>query len=219
MTKTYKSRLELRPHGLDGISEDQIAQHWTLYEGYVKNANLLDEKERALTKNKDFGAEFAELKRRSSFECNGMILHEYYFGVLRAGQPALKDNSELGKQLDEAFGGFATWKEQFAAMGHMRGTGWVILYYDPRRRNLVNVWITSHEQGHPAGFSPILVMDVWEHAYMVDWGADGKPDYIEKFFQNVDWAKVENAFQEAAGLPAAPNGPRTRLSRLAIQGR
>lgn len=216
----HKPRRELRPHDLDGISDDQIAQHWTLYEGYVKNVNLLEEKADALARREDYGPEFAELKRRSGFEYNGMILHEYYFGVLRGAQPPLKENSALAKQLDEGFGGFAAWKKQFAAIGRMRGTGWAILYYDPRRRNLTNVWITSHEDGHPAGFVPILVMDVWEHAYMVDWGAGGRPDYIETFFRNVDWAKVESAFHEAARLGADSTcGPRTRLSRLSAQSR
>lgn len=198
MTKNYKPRQELRPHRLKGISEEQIAQHWALYEGYVKNVNLLDEKIHLLSKKGDYGAEFAELKRRAGFEYNGMILHEYYFGMLKAGQPPLKENSGLAKQLDECFGGFEGWKKQFIAMGHMRGTGWVILYHDPRQQVLTNIWVTSHDEGHPAGFAPILVMDVWEHAYMVDWGADGRPEYIERFLQNVDWAKVENAFREAA---------------------
>jgi Fe-Mn family superoxide dismutase len=215
MTTTHEARPELRPSSLDGISEDQIAQHWSLYEGYVKNANLLDEKIALLTKNGDFGAEFCELKRRLGFEYNGMILHEYYFGVLKAGQPPLKDNSDLARQLEEGFGGFDGWKKQFTAMGQMRGAGWVVLYYDPRRRLLTNAWITSHEQGHPAGFAPILVMDVWEHAYMVDSGAAGRADYVDAFLQNVDWAKVEGAFHDSAslGIPSAW-GPRTRGDRL-----
>lgn len=198
MTKIYKPRQELRPHDLEGISEDQIIQHWRLYEGYVKNVNLLEEKINLLSKRGDHGAEFAELKRRAGFEYNGMILHEYYFGILKEEQPPLRKNSELAKQFNEFFGGFEGWKKQFTAMGRMRGTGWVILYYDPRQKILTNAWITSHEEGHPAGFTPIMVMDVWEHAYMVDWGADGRPEYIEKFFQNVNWAKVEDVFHGAA---------------------
>jgi Fe-Mn family superoxide dismutase len=198
MTDEYMVRTEIRPKGLDGISEDQIAQHWALYEGYVKNVNLLDERIGVLSKAGDYGAEFSELKRRLGFEYDGMILHEYYFGILKAKQAPLKRGSDLTKQLVASFGGFEGWKKQFTAMGHMRGTGWVILYHDPYRNLLTNVWITSHEDGHPAGFTPILVMDVWEHAYMVDWGAGGRPEYIEKFLKNVDWAKVESAFKKAA---------------------
>lgn len=196
MKNMYEARPELRPRNLSGISEDQIAQHWALYEGYVKNANMLDEKIGLLSAKGEFGAEFAELKRRSGFEYNGMILHEYYFGVLKAGQPALNASSGLSEQLAQSFGGFEGWKKQFVAMGHMRGTGWVILYHDPRRKILVNAWISSHEDGHPAGFTPVLVMDVWEHAYMVDWGAGGRAEYVDKFLLNVDWAQVESAFRE-----------------------
>ncbi len=214
MTKAHEPRTELRPKDLSGISEDQIAQHWALYEGYVKNVNALDEKVELLSKTGDYDVEFSELKRRAGFEYNGMILHEYYFSVLKAGQPPLKDNSDLGKQLVEGFGGFEAWQKQFVAMGHMRGSGWVILYYDPRRRLLLNAWINSHEEGHPAGFAPILVMDVWEHAYMVDAGAAGRAEYVEKFLQNVDWAKVEAAFHDAAGL-GRPERPAKRRQTAA----
>jgi Fe-Mn family superoxide dismutase len=198
MNKNYKPMTELRPRDLKGISTEQISQHWALYEGYVTNVNLLEGKIHLLSKKGDYGAEFSELKRRAGFEYNGMILHEHYFGVLKSGCPILNEDSELAKSLEEGFGGFEDWKKQFIAMGHMRGTGWVILYHDPRQNSLINVWINSHEDGHPAGLTPILVMDVWEHAYMVDGGADGRPGYIEKFLQNVDWRKVEDAFHSAA---------------------
>lgn len=198
MKNIYAPRLGLRPRDLRGISEEQIAQHWALYEGYVANVNLLNDKIKILSANGYFGAEFAELKRRQGFEYNGMILHEYYFELLKAGGPGLKSGSGLLKQLGKCFGGFESWKKQFVAMGHMRGTGWVILYHDPRRNSLVNLWIDSHEHGHPAGFAPIVVMDAWEHAYMVDHGAGGRSAYVEAFFQNIDWARAETAFHEAA---------------------
>ena len=198
----YQPRQELRPKELPGISEDQIAQHWKLYEGYVKNVNLLNEKLAALTAKKDFGPEFSELKRRLGFEYDGMILHEYYFGVLKAGQKPLGEEAALSKQMKKSFGGFSAWKEEFTAIGKMRGVGWAILYFDPRARVLTNHWIGLHEDGHPAGFVPILVMDVWEHAYMVDGGADGRPRYIEAFFKNVDWSKVDREMAEAERLAA-----------------
>ncbi|MFI5346045.1 MAG: superoxide dismutase [Elusimicrobiota bacterium] len=202
MTKIDEPLQELRPHDLDGISEDQIAQHWALYEGYVKNVNILEEKVDLLSWKGDFGPEFSELKRRAGFEYNGMVLHEHYFGVLKAGQPPLKENSALTEMIVKGFGSFEGWKKQFVAMGHMRGTGWVILYFDPRRRSLTNAWISSHEEGHPSGFAPLLVMDVWEHAYMVDWGAAGRADYVAAFLRNVDWAKVEEKFGEVARCAA-----------------
>ena len=197
MNHTYKVRNELRPKNLNGISEEQISQHWALYQGYVKNANVLQEKITALSKKGEFGPEFSELKRRLGFEWNGMVLHEHYFGALKAGVKPLGDDSELIKQLKFSFGGFDAWKKEFTAMGSMRGVGWVILYYDPLNKLLTNHWIDMHEDGHPAGFFPILVMDVWEHAYMVDLGASGRGTYVDLFLKNVNWAHVENTIKAA----------------------
>ena len=193
----YQVRAELKPKGLSGIGEDQIAQHWKLYEGYVKNVNLLNKKIAALRAAKDFGPEFAELTRRLGFEYDGMILHEHYFGVLKAGVKAPAEDGALGKHLKKCFGGVDAGKEEFTAIAKMRGGGWAILYYDPRSRQLSNHWIGLHEDGHPSGYTPILVLDVWEHAFMVDAGADGRPKYVEAFFKNVDWAKVERCLAEA----------------------
>lgn len=191
MHHKYQVRHELRPRGLAGIGEEQLAQHWTLYEGYVKNVNLLNEKLSALAEKRDFGPEFAELKRRLGFEYDGMILHERYFSVLRSGQRPPGDESGLVKLMKKCFGGFKNWREEFAGVGKMRGVGWAILYLDPSTGQLSNHWIGLHEHGHPAGFVPLLVMDVWEHAYMVDAGVDGRAHYIEAFLKNVDWRKVE----------------------------
>ncbi|MBI4347370.1 MAG: superoxide dismutase [Elusimicrobia bacterium] len=188
---TYQPRAELRPKGLDGISEEQIKQHWKLYEAYVDNVNELNRSIATLIEDGKFGPEYSELKRRLGFEYNGMILHEHYFSILRKGSKAPGPGGELGRAFEESFGGFESWKKEFTAIGKMRGIGWAILYFDPLHDVFSNHWITLHEEGHPAGFVPILVMDVWEHAYMVDWGTDGKPDYIETFFRNVHWAKVE----------------------------
>jgi Fe-Mn family superoxide dismutase len=199
----YAVRAELKPKPLAGISEDQIAQHWKLYEGYVKNVNLLNEKLSALRAKKDFGPEFAELTRRLGFEYDGMILHEHYFGILKSDQKPPAENGALVKGMKKSFGGFAAWKEEFTAIGKMRGVGWAILYFDPRARALTNHWIGLHEDGHPAGFVPVLVMDVWEHAFMVDAGADGRPKYIEAFFKNVDWPKAERILAEAERMTGA----------------
>jgi Fe-Mn family superoxide dismutase len=195
VNQKYKVRLELRPKSLPGISENQITQHWALYEGYVKNANALNERLGILSEKKEYGTEFAELKRRLGFEYNGVILHEHYFGILKPGQKPLGDDAELTKQFKKFFGGFASWKEEFLAMGKMRGVGWVILYFDPVNQFLTNHWINVHEDGHPAGFIPLLVMDVWEHSYMVDHGADGRSSYIEAFLENVNWPKVGDTLE------------------------
>ena len=157
----YRVKKDLHPKGLDGISEDQIAQHWKLYEGYVKNVNELNERIAELSGKGDFGLEFDELKRRIGFEYDGMILHEHYFSVLKKGESKPSESSDLTKLMKATWGGFDAWKKEFVAIGKMRGVGWTILYLDPKERALTNHWVNLHESGHPAGFAPILVMDVW----------------------------------------------------------
>jgi Fe-Mn family superoxide dismutase len=201
----YQVRQEIRPKRLSGISEEQIAQHWTLYEGYVKNVNLLNEKLAALSEKGDFSLEFAELKRRLGFEYDGMILHEHYFGILKAGEKPLGDHAELTKLMKKSFGGYRNWLEEFSAMGKMRGVGWVILYYDPLAQVMTNHWIGQHEDGHPSGFVPILVLDVWEHAYMVDAGVEGRAPYLEAFLKNIDWPKVDRILSDAQRSKTTPD--------------
>ena len=204
MNYKYQVRQEICPKKLSGISEKQITQHWTLYEGYVKNVNHLNEKLAEFLEKKDFGVEFSELKRRLGFEYNGMILHEHYFGILKSGQEPLGDNAEFTKMLKKSFGGYRNWLEEFSAIGKMRGIGWVILYYNPVAQVLTNYWIDLHEDGHPSGFTPILVMDVWEHAYMVDAGVEGRPAYVNAFLKNIDWPKVEQIFSDSQHTAKTP---------------
>jgi superoxide dismutase, Fe-Mn family len=182
------------PHlenGLEGISKDQLEVHFKLYQGYVNNTNILNEKLSTFIANKDFGSvEYAELRRRLGFEFNGMILHEYYFLNLKNQGAPLSAETPLYKALIENFGSFEQWEQDFKKTGAMRGIGWAVLYQDPLSKRLFNFWITDHEFGHPAGYQPILVMDVWEHAYTVDYKATERPHYIDAFFKNVDWEKA-----------------------------
>lgn len=196
---SYAVRAELRPRGLDGISEDQIGQHWSLYEGYVKNVNTLNEHIAGLVRRREFGVEFAELKRRLGFEYDGMVLHEYYFGVLKAGLPAPSEGAALTKRLKRSFGGFEAWRAEFEQLGKIRGVGWVILYLDPRTGLLTNLWVEMHQNGHPAGFAPLLVLDCWEHAYLLDRGVGGRGEYVKAFLRNVDWGSVDAALRASSG--------------------
>jgi superoxide dismutase, Fe-Mn family len=187
--------------GLHGISDKTLETHFGLYEGYVKNTNLLNEEIAELTTaGRAVGSEprFAELRRRLGFEESGMRLHEYYFGNLAkggGGQPP----RELSAAVGGAFGDFETWKKDFVATGGMRGVGWAIAYQDPSTGNMSNHWITLHEDGGPAGLRPILVMDVWEHAFMLDYKPADRGAYIEAFFANVDWSAVAARLRPSAG--------------------
>lgn len=190
---TYAVQKHVRPSALDGISDEQIAQHWALYEGYVSNANALLED---LDTTEAGSRQWAELKRRAGFEIDGVVLHEYYFANLASGA-TLSPGSDLATDLAERWGTTAAWREDFTRTGAIRGVGWAILYHDPAIDRLFNWWVSSHEVNHPAGFHPVLVMDVFEHAWMVDRGASGRDDYIAAFLGNVRWEIVEQRYKDS----------------------
>ncbi|MBL7119958.1 MAG: superoxide dismutase [Dehalococcoidia bacterium] len=177
--------------GIEGFSQTLLNNHFTLYQGYVTNTNkLLDLLASMLKEGKVGAPEYAELKRRMGFEFNGMRLHEYYFDNL-GGKAALGRSGKLGKKLAEDFDSYEDWERDFKATAAMRGIGWAILYQDGVTGRLINQWINEHETGHLAGGMPILVLDVFEHAFMIDYGLK-RADYIEAFFQNINWAAVES---------------------------
>jgi Fe-Mn family superoxide dismutase len=194
----YEAKTGLKPTGLSGISEEQIAQHWRLYEGYVTQVNGLRKELETLAKEgKGATPSYADRRRRLGFEYNGMVLHEYYFGNLKANVPEPGATGGLKKALTDQFGTFDAFKDDFVNTGASRSIGWAILYLDPATGILNNHFVQLHEEGNVAGFVPILVMDVWEHAYMVDYGAGGRAQYIKAFFSNVNWPVVEKRFAEA----------------------
>ncbi len=176
--------------GTAGFSDQMLKNHFTLYQGYVKNFNTLDttlmtmEKEGKLT-----GPEYAELNRRLWWEFNGMRLHELYFGNMAKTFGATLNDISLSQKLAGEWGSLELWQKDFCAMGAMRGIGWVILYHDKPAKRFFNVWINEHDMGHFAGCTPLLVMDVFEHAYMLDYGLK-RADYITAFWQAIDWGVV-----------------------------
>jgi len=177
---------------LDGISSGQLEQHYKLYQGYVTNTNTLNDKLAELREAGKGGTpEYNEMRRRFGFEYDGMRLHEYYFENMGANGGAAPTSGKLAELLKESFGSVEAWEKDYRATGAMRGIGWAILYQDPFTGRLQNFWVTDHEFGHPAGFTPILVMDVWEHAYMVDYQATERGKYIDAFFRNINWKVVE----------------------------
>lgn len=195
---TYTVREELKPSGLNGISDDQINDHWNLYKGYITQSNSLKEQLETMRENGQGGTpEYMDRRRRFGFEFCGMVLHEYYFGNLKAGVN-LDESGAFAKAVAEKFGSLDAWKEDFAAAGKSRSIGWAICYMDPQTGDLNNHFVQLHEEGNIAGFNPILVMDVWEHAYMVDHKAGGRPDYINAFLSNVNWDVVEKRFSESS---------------------
>ncbi len=172
--------------GMKGFSDTLLNDHFNLYQGYVTNTNKLLDMLAAMLKEDNLNTpEYNELKRRMGFEFDGMRLHEYYFGNL-GGRKPLDASGALAAKIAEDFGSYEAWEKDFKATGKMRGIGWAILYQDNVTGRLMNQWINEHETGHLAGCIPILVMDVFEHAYMTDYGLK-RADYIESFFVNINW--------------------------------
>lgn len=188
-TMAYEAKDFSKLLGMEGFSDTLLNNHFTLYKGYVTNTNKALEILDAMLKEDKMGYEYGEVKRRLGWEFNGMRLHELYFGNL-GGKAALDKNGKLGKKLAADFGSYEAWEKDFKAVGGMRGIGWVALYQDTTNGKLINFWINEHDVGHPSGCAPILIMDVFEHAFMTDYQLK-KADYIAAFFKNINWAEVE----------------------------
>ena len=176
--------------GMMGFSDTLLTNHFTLYQGYVTNTNKVMDALAAMLKDDQISApQYAELKRRLGWEFNGMRLHELYFENLGGKEP--KDKSgKLVVKLAGEFGSTEAWEKDFRATGSMRGIGWAILYQDNLSGKLFSQWINEHDGGHPAGCTPVLVMDVFEHAYMLDYGLK-RAAYIDSFFKNISWEAAE----------------------------
>jgi Fe-Mn family superoxide dismutase len=184
-------------YGMRGFSKALLSMHFQLYQGYVKNACLLLDQLRALERGgKELTYEYGALKRRLGWEWDGMRLHELYFENLKSSP--LDPEGALSKRLIADFGSYEAWKKSFVATGLIRGIGWVILYQDPKTGKLLNTWINEHDTGHLAGGKPLLVMDVFEHAYITEYGLD-KARYIGAFFDNINWSEVSHRFSEPIG--------------------
>ena len=208
MGKTYQART-FNLSNLKGISDETLEMHFKLYEGYVKETNKLNEKIAAFIKDgkvdQEEFAEYSELTRRLGFEYNGMVLHEYYFDNLKSGggtgDPTGRTAFRQGAE--DSYGSYDIWKADLVGIGKMRGVGWAICYQNPANGRLSNHWISLHETGNVAGFDPILVMDVWEHAFILDYKPADRPKYIEAFFSNIDWTAVERRLGQRTAQPIA----------------
>jgi len=207
-TNSYQPR-QFNLSGLKGISDQTLEMHFKLYEGYVKETNNLTQRITDFIKDGNVDQEempaYSELTRRLGFEYNGMVLHEYYFDNLQSGGGTgdpLK-TSQFLKAAEATFGSYDIWKADFVGIGKMRGVGWAICYQNPANGRISNHWITLHETGNVAGFNPILVMDVWEHAFLLDYKPAERPKYIEAFFSNINWNAVEDRLKKLTGVQTA----------------
>lgn len=175
--------------GMKGFSEKLLKNHFVLYQGYVKNTNkIMETLERLLAEGRSNTVEYSELKRRLAWEFDGMRLHELYFENL-GGRGNIHGKTALIRKITENFGSYEAWEEDFKATASLRGIGWAVLYQDNSNGSLNNFWIDEHHIGHPVDRTPLLVLDAWEHAYILDYGLK-RGDYIKAFFENIDWDVV-----------------------------
>lgn len=184
---------------LEGISEKQVKVHLALYEGYVKNINLIMEKLEAVREGTlDLDPYIvAELRRHFAFEFDGMRMHEYYFEQFE-GEKGGSPESGLAKTAAEKYGSGEDFIKHIKEVAGSRGIGWVVVYKDPIGKTLHTTFVADHEVGQLAGLPILLALDLWEHAYMVDYIPAEKKNYIDAFFANLNWSVVEKRFNEAA---------------------
>jgi len=182
---------------LDGISAKSVEEHLGLYAGYVKNFNAIAGKLAEYAKDTEANAQaLSELIRRKSFEFDGMRLHEYYFEQFEGGAKELDKNSALAQMFEKEYRGY--FKEYFKAIGMMRGPGWAVLYWDPVGKEFQAGFVGEQHQGHFVALPVILALDVWEHAYLLDYGTAGKAKHIDAFFNNINWPVIEQRFASVA---------------------
>ncbi len=180
--------------GLPGFSDTMLNNHFTLYQGYVNNVNTLLKKMNEIREERKSGVEdrkeeSAELHRRFGWEYNGMRLHELYFENMAKDSKPLDEDSTLGVAIKNRFGDVDTFKNNFTKnVGMFRGIGWVALVQ--RDDTLGVIWIGEHDEGLLANSKILLIMDVFEHAFLTDYGIK-RADYINAFMNVIDWAVVE----------------------------
>lgn len=192
--KRYEPKQFPRLKGLSGISDALLQDHLKLYEGYVKNTNELRAQLDGMLKDgraKATNPAFAEMTRRLGFEYAGMILHELYFNNLVPAPDPLDKSGPLAQAMIAAFGSVEAWLEDFKAIGGMRGVGWAICYQNPETKEISNHWIELHDNGHPPGYRPMVVMDCWEHAFVPDYKVTERAKYIDAYFRNLDYRTCE----------------------------
>lgn len=187
--------------GLKGISAKTIEEHMKLYQGYVKNANLIYEKAGEYMKDGDKNAyAINELLRRLSFEYNGIRNHEVYFGALEGGAAAPSASSELRAKLESKGITLENWIVEFKKLAAtMRGIGWAALVAEPGTGEIYTIWIDEQHLGHFNSCQMILGLDMWEHSYVADYQPSGKKQYVDDYLANVNWKFVEENYRKAKG--------------------
>ena len=174
---------------VDFLSRELVENHLILYRGYVENTNKLSREIAGfLVSEEVLLVEFSELKRRFGWEFNGMRLHELFFENVCNGGVRLEKDSKLTKIIFRQYGSLEKLKKEIIQTGLIRGIGWVVLCQDDLSGNMFVSWINEHDGGILAGCELLLVIDVFEHAFMPD--GLKRPDYLDRLWSNIDWGVV-----------------------------
>lgn len=178
---------------LKGISKKQIEVHLGLYEGYVKHVNLIVDTIKRLREEDAEKNAFTinELRRRMGFEFDGMRMHEYYFEQFEGGPKVADAEGSLRKVATERYGSWDGFIAHIKEVAGTRGIGWVVVYFDALGGVLHTAFVNDHEIGQLSGLPIILALDLWEHAYMVDYVPAEKKTYVESFLENVNWTVAD----------------------------
>ena len=128
---------------------------------------------------------------------NGIYLHERYFeNMTRESLGGPDKESPLYQRITEAFGSYAKWEKDFRSVTSIRGVGWVVTVYDPRSGLMMNTWVDEHQIGHVIGTAPIIVVDLWEHAMLLDYGSN-REKYLDAFLNVLEWGTISARFEKA----------------------
>jgi len=194
--------LSFDPSKLNGLSEKLMRSHWeNNYAGSVKTLNAVKQKLAQALADKDTPPfAYNDLKREHLLRTGSVVLHELYFDNLGGDGKA---DADIRKQLGEAFGTFDRWETEFRriGMGLGGGSGWVVTAYNLHLGQIENYWLADHLHA-PAASLPLLVMDMYEHSYQLDYGA-AAAKYIDAFFQNIRWEIVAERLAQARAYAAA----------------
>ncbi len=193
--KDYLADNNLFTKDIDGLSKRMLDEHFKLYEGYVKKSNEIQTKLETADKSEANGVYsfIGELKREETFAVNGMKLHEVYFGHLQGSGDASKAPS-LVSLIEKDFGSIEEWQAEMVATG-MSARGWAITAFDFRDNRLHVYGADGHNVGAVWGAIPVVVLDIYEHAYFIDYGTSRKA-YIDSFFKNLSWSHAESLTKE-----------------------
>jgi|SRR6185295_5844090 len=200
-TGDYYTAKKFQIPELKGISARNIKEHLELYAGYVKFSNHIVKQIKELPKDSETAAyELTLLQRRFAYEHDGMKNHEAFFEQFEGGRAACSPGGPFLKQVTRDFGTFDAFLACLKGVAMTRGVGWTMLYYCHGSGHLIPQWVDEHHIGLLSGPKLVLALDMWEHAFVYDYATSEKKKYVEAFFENLNWKKVESRFTSQGGV-------------------